>query len=439
MKPFLLAATVASTLGVVSPVAAAADFDFWYGHSGPIAEAVESLCAGFNAAQHAHRVHCTSQGTYEQTMQKVVAAYRAGRQPAIVEIYDVGTLGMMLSGAIYPVYRLMRDTGHDVDWSDDLDVVRRYYADSAGHPDSLPFNVSTQILYVNKAWLTVAGIDHAPRTWEAFEAAAERLKAAGSVCPAVTDFDPWKLLEQTSAAQGEPIATQHNGRLGLDAHYVFNAGSHRRLMNDVMRWRARGLLIDAAATRAGVQTLAFATGECAMSVESTSAWSGIRASGRVDAEVGMVPIYAGTQRHNTVVGGASLWVMKGQSAAVYQGVAAFFDYLRQPAQQIAFCTRTGYLPATRRAANALMTMGGEHAAALAPIATGLASLSGAPAEGSEGARLGFMPQFRLAWQAEVQKAFGGSQTMNQALDRAKVRGDQLLQRFKDTYAGVTLP
>jgi sn-glycerol 3-phosphate transport system substrate-binding protein len=220
---------------------------------------------------------------------------------------------------------------------------------------------------------------------------------------------------------------------------VFNTGVHRRLMNDVMRWRARGLLIDAADTRAGNQTLAFATGECALSVESTSAWSGIRASKRVDAAVGMVPTYAGTQRHNTVVGGASLWVMKGHSAAVYRGVAAFFDYLRQPEQQIAFSLRTGYLPLTHRAARALMMLGGEDAAALAPIATGLASLSVSPGEDNEGARLGFMPQFRLAWQAEVQKAFAGKQTMDQALDRAKARGDQLLQRFKDTYAGVAPP
>lgn len=439
MKPALFAATLATALWVASPIAAAAEFDFWYGHSGPIAEAIESLCAGFNAAQHQHRVHCVSQGTYEQTMQKVVAAYRAGRQPAVVEIYDVGTLDMMLSGAIYPVDRLMHEAGDTLGWSDDLAVVRRYYADAAGHPYSLPFNVSTQVLYANKAWLAVAGIAQAPQTWEAFEAAAEKLKAAGSVCPAVTDYDPWKMLEQTSASQGAPIATQHNGRQGLDARYVFNTGVHRRLMNDVMRWRARGLLIDAADTRAGNQTLAFATGECALSVESTSAWSGIRASKRVDAAVGMVPTYAGTQRHNTVVGGASLWVMKGHSAAVYRGVAAFFDYLRQPEQQIAFSLRTGYLPLTHHAARALMMLGGEDAAALAPIATGLASLSVSPGEDSEGARLGFMPQFRLAWQAEVQKAFAGKQTMDQALDRAKARGDQLLQRFKDTYAGVAPP
>ena len=439
MNPPLLAATLATALWVASPIAAAADFDFWYGHSGPIAEAVESLCAGFNAAQHQHRVHCISQGTYEQTMQKVVAAYRAGRQPAVVEIYDVGTLDMMLSGAIYPVDRLMRDAADTIDWSDDFDAARRYYADAAGNPYSLPFNVSTQILYANKAWLSVAGIDRVPQTWEAFEAAAEKLKAAGSLCPAVTDYDPWKMLEQTSASQGEPIATQRNGHQGLDARYVFNAGAHRRLMNDVMRWRARGLLVDAADTRAGAQTLAFATGECALSVESTSAWSGILASRRVDAAVGMVPIYAGTQRHNTVVGGASLWVMKGHSTAVYRGIAAFFDYLRQPEQQIALSIRTGYLPVTHRAASALMTVGGENAAALAPIAAGLASLSVSPAEDSEGARLGFMPQFRLAWQAEVQKAFAGGQTMDQALDRAKTRGDTLLQRFKDTYAGVMLP
>lgn len=432
----LLRTLAGTTLAAASLSAPAADFTFWYGHRGPIQAAVESLCAGFNAAQPTHHVHCVSQGTYEETMQKVVAAYRAGRQPAVVEIYDVGTLDMILSGAIYPVWQLMLDTGYAENWANDLDAVRRFYGDASVRPYSLPFNVSTQVLYANKRWLAAAGINHPPQTWEAFEAAAERMKEHGCDCPAVTDYDPWKMLEQTNAVQGEPIATHGNGRHGLAARYVFNSGIHRRFMNDVMRWRERGLLVDAGQTRAADQTLAFATGECAMSIESTSAWSGIRAAHNLNVEVAMVPLYAGTHRHSTIVGGASLWVMKGQDASVYRGVAAFFDYLRQPSQQMRFALATGYLPFTHRAAQALTATG--QRAALAPIAIGLASLTISTTEPIEGARLGFMPQFRLAWKEEVQKAFASKQSMNDALDRAKARGDELLRRFQDTYVGLDI-
>lgn len=438
MKRTALMATVAIASMAVSSAAAAASFDFWYGHSGPIAKAIESLCDGFNQSQREHQVHCTSQGTYEQTMLKGVAAYRAGRQPAVIEIYDVGTLDMMLSGAVYPVSRLMDDTGHPVDWTDYLGPVLSYYAGADGKPDSLPFNASTLVLYVHRAKLAAAGVDHAPRTWEEFEAIAAKLKANGYPCPAITDYDPWKMLEQTNASQGVPIAKRRHAGDALDVEYVFNTGIHRRLMNDVMRWRAGGLLIDAAQTRTGNQALAFASSECVMSADSTSSWSAIMAGEIADIGVSVIPVYAQTSRHSTIVGGASLWVMKGYDAAVYRAVAAFFVYLRQPANQITFAMQTGYLPVTRRAAATLAaTRPGDPL--VLPVTVGLASLSMSPDAYPPGTRLGFLPQFRLAWREEVQKAFGGTQTIGEALDHAKARGDQLLTRFKETYDGVNLP
>ncbi|HWW07319.1 extracellular solute-binding protein [Collimonas sp.] len=423
------------------PASKAASFDFWYAHTGgPIADAIKSLCDGFNASQRRHRVRCTSPGTYEQTMQKTIAAYRAGKQPAVVEIYDVGTLDMMLSGAVYPVFQLMQEANQaddPVDWQDYIDAVRSYYATSAGNLYSLPFNISTAALYTNTAQLAAAGVTTAPQTWEAFQAAAEKLKAAGQSCPAVSDYNPWIMLEQIAAVQGAPLATQNNGHGGLNAKYVFNTGMPLRFMEDVMRWRQQRLLIDAAATRTGSQTLAFANGECAMAIDATSAWSAIRTSGIANVGVSPIPAYAGTLRRNSVPGGASLWVMKGYDTQVYAAVAAFFSYLRQPSSQIAFARRTGYVPVTREAVRVLQQNGA--ADSLAPALVGISSMSLPGNAYSPGARLGFSTQFRHAWREEVENAFAGRQSMKSALDRAKSRGDILLRRFEETYAGATLP
>ncbi|WP_442783358.1 extracellular solute-binding protein [Collimonas fungivorans] len=439
MKRIVFIAGFVSILTLTVPDARAASFDFWYSHTGPIAYAIQSLCDGFNASQERHRVHCTSPGTYEQTMQKTIAAYRAGKQPAVVEIYDIGTLDLMLSNAVYPVFQLMKDNGRDVDWRDYVSAARSYYSTSAGDLYSLPFNTSTVVLYTNTAKLAAAGVKSVPQTWEDFEAAAGKLKAAGQTCPTVSDFNPWIMLEQINAVQGEPLATGSNGRAGLGAEYIFNAGIHRRFMQDIMRWRTRGLLIDAAATRTGNQTLAFANGECAMVIDATSAWGGIKAAGIVDAGVSLIPVYAGTVRHNTVTGGASLWVMKGHDAAIYQAVAAFFDYLRQPQNQIAFAKKTGYVPVTKTAGRALLTADHARIPGLESVDVGLASMSIAGNEYSQGIRLGFLPQFRHVWTEEIQKAFAGRQSIDKALDRTKVRGDRLLRRFEETYAGAKLP
>ncbi|MGO7770762.1 hypothetical protein ACC736_38375, partial [Rhizobium ruizarguesonis] len=42
---------------------------------------------------------CTSQGSYDASLQNTIAAFRAGKQPTIAQVSDAGTLDIMLSGA----------------------------------------------------------------------------------------------------------------------------------------------------------------------------------------------------------------------------------------------------------------------------------------------------------------------------------------------------
>ncbi len=419
-----------------APVAWAASFEFWYSHSGSTAQAVLQLCEGFNASQQQHRVRCVMPGSYEQTMQKTIAAYRAGQQPALVEIYDVGTLDMMLSGAIVPVFRLMAQNGYRIDWQDYLTAVRSYYAGADDEFYSLPFNVSTAVLYANLDKLRAAGVTQTPRTWHDLELAASKLKAAGEACPLVSDFNPWILLEQVSTIEGAAIATRDNGHAGLDARYRFDRGVHLRFMEDVMRWWRQHLIVPAAATRTGRHTLAFTTGECAMVLDSTSAWQVIGQSALEQVDVQPLPVYVEGQRHSSVPGGASLWVMKGFKADVYAAVAAFIAYLQQPDKQVLLACQTGYLPVTRSAAALIAATGNTCPAA---INAGIRSLNPPQGLASHGPRLGFFPQLRQAWSEEVQVALADRQDMPTALARARQRGDRLLQRFMQTYPDTPPP
>ena len=61
----------------------------------------------------------------------------------------------------------------------------------------------------------------------------------------------------------------------------------------------------------------------------------------------MLPVYAGTERQNSLVGGASLWVLKGKSDAEYKGAAAFLNFIAQPEQALFWSTNTGYIPVTK--------------------------------------------------------------------------------------------
>ena len=60
---------------------------------------------------------------------------------------------------------------------------------------------------------------------------------------------------------------------------------------------------------------------------------------------------------NSIIGGASLWVMKGHPKTDYKGVAAFMDFLAQTDMQELWHMETGYLPITIKAYEALKEKG----------------------------------------------------------------------------------
>lgn len=96
MRISLCAAIGALIAGTAFSGPASADklkIDFWYGNSGDISKRVQEVCQHFNDSQTDYEVTCTSQGSYYGAVQKTIAAFRAGKPPTIVQVFDVGTLG----------------------------------------------------------------------------------------------------------------------------------------------------------------------------------------------------------------------------------------------------------------------------------------------------------------------------------------------------------
>lgn len=434
---FLTLAAATAVLVAGAGTAQATDFEFWYGNTGNVETAILEQCDAFNAAQSDNKVTCVGQGSYEVSMQKAIAAYRAGNAPVLIQFFDAGTLDLMLSDAVVPV----QDILPDVDWSSYIAGARAYYETADGRLYSQPYNSSTLLFYTNKTQLEEAGVTETPTTWEEVIAAAEKLKAAGNTCPFVTDGDTWRVLEQFSARHGLPIATRHNGYDGLDAEYVFNTTFAAQHLANLVEWRKQGLVKLNADTQAGNYTAAFNAGECAMMEGSSGSYadSAQAFEGKYELTVGMAPMYAGYERHNTLVGGASIYVMKGHDDAQVEAAKTFLDFLRQPEQQMFFTAATGYVPVTDDVMAAIAASGEADAAKYATAAIGIESMNQPPTADSRGVRLGFYVQFRTVFMEETQKAFAGEQSMQVALDNAKTRGDELLRRFEQTYQGVKLP
>lgn len=431
--------TLAATAVLLSSAASAnaANIDFWYGNIGPVEVAIRAQCDAFNAAQTEHKVNCVGQGSYEVLMQKAIAAYRAKNAPVLLQVLDAGTLDMMLSGAVEPV----QDILPDVKWDSYIAGARAYYETTKGKLFAQPYNASTLLFYTNKTELEKAGVTKTPETWEEVMDAARKLKAAGSTCPFVTNAEPWIVFEQFAARHGLPIASKHNGYDGLDGEYVFNDGLVAKHLTNLADWRKEGLVRLNPDTKGGNLVAAFSSGECAMIEASSGSYSTFTKAfeGKYEISVGMAPMYQGQERHNTLVGGASLYIMKGHDKLEIEGAKAFLNFLRQPAQQMAFVAATGYVPVTNDVLDVIAKSPDAKSPKYATAAVGIESMSKPATPDTRGIRLGSYIQFRQIWTEETQKAFAGQQTMQVALDNSKKRGDELLRRFQQTYKGVQLP
>ena len=114
-------------------------------------------------------------------MNAAIAAFRAGKPPHIVQIFEVGTATMMMSGAIYPVYKLFEDTGVPFDPDQFIPGVKGYYSFPDGRMAAMPWNSSTAVLWCNKDAFPKAGLDpnNPSQTWAEVRKAGAKIKAAG--------------------------------------------------------------------------------------------------------------------------------------------------------------------------------------------------------------------------------------------------------------------
>jgi len=431
MKRLTIAAAVAASLSA-GAASAATEIQLWHAFTGRLAELLTEQTAKFNAAQSDFVVVPTPKGNYSETLNAGIAAFRAGEQPHILQVFEVGTATMMgAKGAIKPVHELMAEAGTPIDKSAFLSAVTAYYTTTDGDMLSMPYNSSTQVLYVNSALLEKAGLpaDAPLETWPQVEAALDALKAAGVDCPLTTAWQSWVHLESFSAYHDVPFATQENGFGGTDTSLVFNGPLQIAHIAKLGEWAKEGKFIYAGRRNEGGAR--FRAGECALYTESSAGYAGVKAEAQFPFQIRPLPYWPEAEGapQNTIIGGASLWVMAGKPAEDYKGVAAFFSFLSSPEIQAQWHQQTGYLPVTYAAFGLSHTQRFYDANPGTDVAI-LQMTAKAPTANSKGLRLGSFDQIRAIIDEELEAVWAGDKTAQAALDSAVERGDQLLRRFE---------
>ncbi len=426
------AALFAAGMFCASGAHAQTEIQWWHSMGGALGEKLNALATKFNASQTQYKVVPVFKGSYPESMTAAIAAFRAGNAPHLLQVFEVGTATMMAAkGAIVPVTKVMADAKEPFDPKSYLPAIAGYYTDSKGNMLSFPFNSSTVVLYINRDAFKKAGLnpDQVPKTWKEMNAAMLQLKVRGQDCVYTTGWPSWMHIENFSAWHNVPIGTKENGMAGMDTVFTINTPLHVRHLTMLGDMAKKGLFTYAGRTNQAEAK--FASGECAMLTSSTGAQANFRQNAKFDWSVNFMPYHddvAGAPQ-NSIIGGASVWVMAGKKPDEYKGVAKFLAFLSKPEIQMEWHTGTGYIPITMAAYDLTRKSGFYEKNPGADVAVKQMT-NKPPTANSKGLRFGNFVQGREVIEEEMENVFSGKKDAKTALDDAVKRGNDILRKFE---------
>ena len=422
-------AAVALTLLSSTSAFAVTEISWWHAMTGANNEVVETLSKEFNESQSDYKVVPVFKGTYPETLNAGIAAYRAKQAPHIIQVFDAGTGTMMAAEeAMKPVAEVISMGGAAFDKSQYLSGIVAYYSKPDGTMLSFPYNSSSPILYYNKDIFAKAGLDaeNPPATWPEVWDAARKIKSSGAApCGFTSTWLTWIMTENFAAWNNQQWGTNENGIASLDVELKVNSPVFVKQFQALADLAKEGVFRYGGRTSEAKQI--FLAGECGIFTESSGGLGDIVKSG-MNYGTGKLPYdpdVAGAPQ-NTIPGGASLWVFGGKSDDEYKAVAAFFAFLSQTPIQARLHQVSGYLPVTMAAYEDTKSSGfyDKNPPREIPIQQ---MMGKAPTENSKGVRLANLPQVRDIMNEEYEKMLAGDQTAQQALDNIVSRGNEAIQ------------
>ena len=416
------------------------EIQFWHAMTSPLGDIVNDVVKKFNDSQSRYTVTPVFKGGYVETLTNAIAAWRAGQAPHIVQMFEVGTGSMIAAGpAIKPTHQLFAEAGMTVDVNQYLPGVRGYYSNTQGQLMSMPLNSSTAVMWYNKDAFRAAGLDpeKPPATWPEVRAAATKLaQAKATPSPMTTSWPTWIQFEQFSAIHNIPYATLANGFGGLGAELRINSALHVRQLTTLAEMAKEGTFKYGG--RNNTPDPLFPSGECAIGFASSASRAAIARDAKFNWGAGFLPYYpdAIAEPINSVIGGASLWVMTAPNRRPeeYKAAAEFFGFISRPEIDAEWHQRTGYVPITFGGYELSKTQGfyEKNPGADLPIHQ---PTRGTMTDNSKGFRLGRMVEIRSIIEEEMEKTLQGGQTPQQAMDNAVSRGNRVLREFERQNRG----
>lgn len=410
---------------------------FWHGMKGANGEAVDKLVKAFNAANSGKiEVTAVYQGDYDETITKYKTSVQQGNTPSVVQIYDIGSRFMIDSKQTVPTQSFADKDGYALD-SIEPNIANYYSID--GKLNSMPFNTSMPLLYINKEAFVKAGLDPAkpPSNLDEIMEAAKKLTIKSGGKTVQYGFNAaiygW-FVEQLIAQSGTTYCDNENGRKDLATQVNFADAEGVKIATWYQQMVKQGLMPNTGKKTDDAQAV-FKSGTSAMHLESTGSLRGYldAAKGKFTVLTAPFPKLAADSTGGPIIGGASLWVDGvGHSDAEKRASWEFVKFASTPEQQAAWHTGTGYFPINSKALD--LPQDKAWVAQYPQFTTAITQLHNTkPSNPSSGCILGVMPQARKAAEDGLEKAVLGTdpaKAMKDAADSIKPQIDQYNKTVK---------
>jgi sn-glycerol 3-phosphate transport system substrate-binding protein len=327
---------------------------FWHSMTAANQDTLKALADTFNGSQSEVTVNLVFQGTYDDSLNKFLASLgRASELPAIVQIEDASTQLMVDSQEVAPVQDFIDRDKYDL--SNFEPRVLDYYR-VGDRLYSMPFNLSSPVLYYDKNDFREVGLDPGkpPATLEDVKAYSERLlqkDSSGNITRSgiALDVYPW-IFEEWLAKAGALYVNNGNGRDARATEAVFNGPEGKAIFEwwaDVVK---SGLAFNVGRNPSGADgLLAVASGRASMTIATSAAlrsvFDVVESGGAQGIELGVGPMPASQSAEGGIsVAGASLWIVKARPEAEQEAAWKFIRFLVEPEQQAAWYAGSGYFP-----------------------------------------------------------------------------------------------
>ena len=330
---------------------------FWHAMQSAQGEALVDLTNLYNASQDRVVVELQNQNGYEELIDKYFLASAEDR-PNVVQMPEYMLQQMADANTVITTSACVQ--------AGDFDIApflpRAMFAYQTGGVQwAMPLNISTPVLFYNKAMFEEAGLDpdRPPITLEELRDYSQQIVDSGAATYGIAldaganSGGAW-FLEQWFARAGLPYADNDNGRTARATQVLFDTPEGAELLTFAQDLVTDGLAAYVGEDPRGIDgLLAMADQEqpAAMTIASSGTLGGALAfvegggiTGITADDIGVGPMPGPSETPSATIGGAALYITRDLGDAEAAGAWDYIKFLVTAETQSFFAAESGYAP-----------------------------------------------------------------------------------------------